>query len=344
MCQCHAWNNARCNYCDRCDLPQKPHYRAEARSRDEEDVDEFGRKKGSSAKPSGPRWPPPFDRRSSTYVFDARSGMFYHASSQFFFDPKTKLYYGNKEQTYYVHCKGEHPPFQEFKPETTDTPKVDQESKVEPKKVIAISLKTKVLAGSDKPNETNKKQAAPTAPTVSREKKKYASNIDRWSERGREIAGKGPVVRTKSGQPVCLVCKRKFTDLQKLERHEDVSELHKANEAKCGKRMKLIEETAAEAYARDRAMERRVLHCADAELPFSRLLPAADTTMASTGSVVDPQRTLDESNVGNQMLTKLGWKSGMNLGRNAGTESSGGALKKDWERIEHLAKHGNMPS
>ena len=106
--------------------------------------------------------------------------------------------------------------------------------------------------------------------------------------------------------------------------------------------MKLIEETESEAYARDRAMERRVLHCADAELPFGRLLPAVDTTMAS--SVVDPKRTLDESNVGNQMLTKLGWKSGMNLGRNAGTESSESAIQKDWERIEQLAKHGSMPS
>ena len=339
MCQCHAWNDARCDSCDRCDLPQS-RCRGETRSRDE-DVDEFGRKKGSSVKPSGPRWPPPFDRRSSTYVFDARSGMFYHASSQFFFDPKTKLYYGNKEQTYYVYCKGEHPPFKEFKPETSDAPKVEQESKVEPKKVIEISLKTKVLASSDNPNETYKKERAPTAPTVSRDKKNHASNIDRWSERGREIAGKGPVVRTKSGQPVCLLCRRKFPDLQKLERHEDASELHKVNAAKCGKRAKLVDETAAAAYARDRAMERRVLHCADADLPFGRLLPPVDTTMTTT--VGDPKRTLDESNVGNRMLTKLGWKSGMNLGRNAGTESSGSALQSDWERIEHLAKHGNIP-
>jgi hypothetical protein len=57
--------------------------------------------------------------------------------------------------------------------------------------------------------------------------------------------------------------------------------------------------------------------------------------------VVDPQETLGESNVGNKMLQKLGWKSGTNLGRNAGGESTGEALKKDWERIEQLAKSCN---
>jgi hypothetical protein len=266
--------------------------------------------------------------------------MFYHASSQFFFDPKTKLYYGNKEQTYYVYCKGEHPPFKKFKQETTaNIPQVEQETTVEPKKTIAISLKTKVFASSEKNDNKKKKEETPlsTAQAVSRAKKLHASNIDRWSERGREISGKGQVVRTKCGQPVCLLCKRKFTDLQKLERHEDLSEMHKMKLSKYSNRKNITKETAA-AHFRDRALERRVLHGADSDLPVARVLHSEEGHVAD---VVHPQHTLDESNVGNKMLQKLGWKSGTNLGRHAGTESSGGALQKDWERIEQLAKHGN---
>jgi hypothetical protein len=265
--------------------------------------------------------------------------MFYHASSQFFFDPKTKLYYGNKEQKYYVHCKDAHPHFKEFESHTTDTEQVEQETKVGQKPLIAISLKTKVLASSVKTCERIKKVEVPVTTAVSRVKKQHASNIDRWSERGREIAGKGPVVRTKTGQPVCLLCKRKFTDLQKLERHEDLSEMHKKNVSIYGKQVKNIEETAAAAYARDRALERRVLHGADSELTVGGLLQSLSSPVATTA--LDPQEILDESNIGNQMLQKLGWKSGTNLGRASRTDVSDGTLRKDWERIEELAKQGN---
>lgn len=266
--------------------------------------------------------------------------MFYHASSQFFFDPKTKLYYGNKEQKYYVHCKDEHPHFREFESQTTDTEKVEQETKAGQKPLIAISLKTKVLASSEKTCEKTKKVEVPVTQAVSRVKKQHASNIDRWSERGREVAGKGPVVRTKAGQPVCLLCKRKFTDLQKLERHEDLSEMHKKNESIYGKQVKNIEETAAAAYARDRALERRVLHGADSDLTVGGLLHNLSGPNVADAAV-DPQEILDESNIGNQMLQKLGWKSGTNLGRTARTDVSDGSLRKDWERIERLAKQGN---
>ena len=265
--------------------------------------------------------------------------MFYHVSSQFFFDPKTKLYYGNKEKKYYVHCTDEHPQFREFESQTTDTAKVDQVTKVEQKSLIAISLKTKVLASSDKTYERTKKAEAPLVKPVSRVKKQHAFNIDRWSERGREVAGKGPVIRTKAGRPVCLLCKRKFSDLQKLDRHEEISEMHKESVSTRGKRVKLIDETAAATYARDRALERRVLHGADSDLPDGRLCWRIDDPVAATAP--DPQEILDESNIGNKMLQKLGWKSGTSLGRTARTELLGGSLRNDWERIEQLAKQGN---
>mmetsp|Transcript_3648 Transcript_3648/g.6124 ORF Transcript_3648/g.6124 Transcript_3648/m.6124 type:complete len:342 (+) Transcript_3648:724-1749(+) len=335
--QCQTWNDIRRTSCDRCGRPQ-PRGRTETRGRASpvetvEKVDEFGRKKDSV--PSGPRWPPPFDRRSATYVFDSRSGMFYHASSQFFFDPKTKLYYGNLEKKYYVYCRGDKPPFQEFKQESTGAEEASHTSKVEEKKLIAISLKTKVLASNmgSGGGERKKDEAQAQIAQVSRTKKLHNANIDRWSERGREMSGKEQVVRTKTGSPVCLLCKRKFANVQNLDRHENISELHKANLCKYSKRRNINEEMAA-AHYRDRAFERRILHGID-DMPAAQLVASEDIP----DSVVDPQHTLNESNVGNQMLQKLGWKSGTNLGRNAGSQSAtDGALQKDWGRIEQLAK------
>mgnify|MGYP001339017622 CR=1 FL=1 len=60
--------------------------------------------KGDFVKTSRSQWPPPFERRSASYIFDTRSAMFYHSSTQFFYDPKTKLYYGNKQQKYFMYA------------------------------------------------------------------------------------------------------------------------------------------------------------------------------------------------------------------------------------------------
>ena len=47
-------------------------------------------------------WPPPFDTEGGpSYIFDSRSGMFFHPPSDFFYDPKTKLYYSNKKGQYF---------------------------------------------------------------------------------------------------------------------------------------------------------------------------------------------------------------------------------------------------
>lgn len=73
----------------------------------EDDYDDQGdrRDRPSHKKPRGePRkreWPPQFEGGGASFIFDARSGMFYEPSSDFFYDPKTKLYYSNKKQQYF---------------------------------------------------------------------------------------------------------------------------------------------------------------------------------------------------------------------------------------------------
>mmetsp|Transcript_14934 Transcript_14934/g.16519 ORF Transcript_14934/g.16519 Transcript_14934/m.16519 type:complete len:126 (-) Transcript_14934:279-656(-) len=106
--------------------------------------------------------------------------------------------------------------------------------------------------------------------------------------------------------------------------------------------------------------------------PESSIATAADTIMAEeehrTTDIVRPEDNLGSSNIGNQMLQKLGWKAGNSLGNSgadaghgsadtdsheeasvqqqskSGNNNGGTSLQKtvlkDWERIESLASQG----
>ncbi len=46
---------------------------------------------GAGDAPRKREWPPHFESSCASYIFDARSGMFYEPASDFFYEPKTKL-------------------------------------------------------------------------------------------------------------------------------------------------------------------------------------------------------------------------------------------------------------
>ena len=236
-------------------------------------------------------------------------------------------------------------------------------------------------------------KATPNPGTVSVTQKKHSADIDKWAERGREIRntmtslsdpraentlnGNNPVdksnsdaislcsttskshmfAKTKHGKPACLLCKRKFADIDKLKEHVKRSLLHK---------QKLAEKEALEKKERDaveyrdRAQERRFMY--EPEISFSKkdeenlegeaLLQASAPSLTQAravlnADVVDPKTALNDSNnIGNMMLQKLGWKGGASLGRNKDTnntdlaESANEKLRKDWEKIESIATAG----
>ncbi len=60
-------------------------------------------------KPRKRVWPPHFESSSASFIFDARSGMFYEPSSDFFYDPKPKLYYSNAKRQYYCYDADKRP-------------------------------------------------------------------------------------------------------------------------------------------------------------------------------------------------------------------------------------------
>uniref|UniRef100_A0A6U2LB80 G-patch domain-containing protein n=1 Tax=Leptocylindrus danicus TaxID=163516 RepID=A0A6U2LB80_9STRA len=200
--------------------------------------------------------------------------------------------------------------------------------------------------------------ASATVPVIS---KKDADNLVKWTERQAEQSSnnatdakltttttqsiKQPV--TKTGQPICLVCKRKFVSMEKLKQHEELSALHKSNLAK-------LQHENANMY-KDRAKERRFLYgdAAGGAMNTSTSTVREDEQMAQLQvngpnlnkartvletEVVRPEDSVGAGNIGHQMLQKLGWRKGDTLGRkNKQDGEMNVKLKQDWETIETLA-------
>mmetsp|Transcript_6672 Transcript_6672/g.7517 ORF Transcript_6672/g.7517 Transcript_6672/m.7517 type:complete len:426 (-) Transcript_6672:83-1360(-) len=198
--------------------------------------------------------------------------------------------------------------------------------------------------------EENKGEKIPS--TLSSSSQKSKSNInDAFLEKRR-------VKVTKQGKPICILCKRKFSDIEKLKQHENLSALHRQNLAhKRKKESNAAAAAAAAAEYRDRAKERRTMYGPDTVSNNPTIDPSIvdmgpslekARDVISTESIA-PDQMLDEKNIGNQLLQKLGWDGGA-LGRihnieggdtnnkSSGTQNTmNNNLKKDWERIESLA-------
>lgn len=338
-------------------------------------------------------WPPCFETHGNEFVFDTRSAMFYESQSNFFYDPKSKLYYGNTKKAYFRYDDTLDPPFKEIE-KTLEMPddviseattkQGGEGNNVNPKPTIAINLKSKKLKKSKKAAAVQDRKAPPpsanssSAPVVSKMEKERIANIEKWNEtqaqlkaesllpkKGSNSSAAANVVAssqqkirtTTKGEPICVVCKRKFPTIDKLRLHERMSELHKTNLAKLAANKStttnansensvvVAATTATTTMKRkdppatpsteytDRAQKRRDLHGSGGG-PDAPIKPVQTEEVSSS----DPpppilSDSLGESNIGNQMLKKMGWDA-------QAERSVGGAqndIRKDWERIETLA-------
>lgn len=346
--QCGIYNYDVDERCARCSTRPRDTSRYCSMSRGDRPDEERDIKK-----PEEPKWPPPFESGGAAYDFHPGSGMFFEARANFFYDPKTKLYYGNRQKLYYTYSPEQDPPFCALgtQPTSGEAASVDTAAgpKPEEKKKIAISLKTTTLPGEKatkkpKAHKAPKKvKAAPPEP-----KKQDAANIEVWAERGKEIRDETAknVTMTTTNKPVCLLCRRKFASVEKLKKHEEVSALHKENLEKKRKEDEAKgRERESRSDYRDRAFERRIMHGPEAaSLPaLPRDLNKSSATVGEA-DVVRPEDNLGASNIGNQMLQKLGWKTGSSLGRGVDGTRDGAqnTLVKDWEKIETLAASGQQ--
>lgn len=320
------------------------------------EVDEFGRRKP----PKTPRtslWPPNFETHGSDYVLDHRSGMFYEAKSKFFYDPTTKLYYSHEKQSYFRHRLGvngnsvfdkvegaANQADTESSNNSSSTMTTTDKQMLMP--AISINLKTKALPkkAKKKPEDSAKTRPAPV-PTAPRKAKDTEADLAKWSERQTELKEAGrdlnKIKKTAKGEPICSLCQRKFATLEKLFYHEKVSELHKSNLSKQTVARKASAEAANEkekqetnAYV-DRAEQRRLLHGPEPSSLAPNATAALEEAPVEAPTPVDPKETLNDKNIGNQMLQKLGWQQGKGLGRRSA--ESANELEQDWDRIERLA-------
>jgi len=238
------------------------------------------------------------------------------------------------------------------------------------KNKISITIKQPLLSkksSSKKKNShksSNKQEdvivdrAKDAVDLVERRQKAHQDDIEKWTQRVKEsielertpLSVDAPVdhveekvSRTKSGKPVCMLCRRKFINMEKLEQHQLHSQLHKFNLGKAAR----ASAGKHKAY-QDRAYNRRVLYESQALDPILDVteveqLMAPNLEEARKVLIMEsvrPEDNLGDSNIGNKMLQKLGWDGG-SLGRKGSSDGDRGseALKNEWKRIEALAKH-----
>jgi len=119
----------------------------------------------------------------------------------------------------------------------------------------------------------------------------------------------------------CLLCARQFQTREKLQKHNTMSDLHNKNLEEWRNRNggnRTSQDRENELQYRDRAKERRNKF-GDDDKPankFKEKYMRAMADVAATGGAGAAEAPkLDESNVGNRMLQKMGWKDGLGLGK-----------------------------
>uniref|UniRef100_A0A915P970 RNA-binding protein 5 n=1 Tax=Meloidogyne floridensis TaxID=298350 RepID=A0A915P970_9BILA len=112
----------------------------------------------------------------------------------------------------------------------------------------------------------------------------------------------------------CLLCRRQFPDVQSLDKHVNMSNLHKNNLMAKVKELQEEKGCTPEQRYRDRARERRSHFGYDPGLKDEPEESSAEVTHAV--AAYKAAKPLDSTNVGNRMLKSMGWSEGCGLGRN----------------------------
>ncbi|KAI5867750.1 hypothetical protein GGS23DRAFT_549757 [Durotheca rogersii] len=116
----------------------------------------------------------------------------------------------------------------------------------------------------------------------------------------------------------CLLCRRKFKNEPSLRRHEQISDMHKANINNKILIAQAIKELQAlgkepESNYRDRAKERRLAHNQPSR-PKNHLPRKNPPAARDTGSTTDAPPAKPSISKGAGLLAKMGWSAGEGLG------------------------------
>ena len=193
------------------------------------------------------------------------------------------------------------------------------ESKKTEKKKISICLtkatQKKAAAAAESFSNSNKNAVSKEAVNLElKPRNVHNADIEKWDALAKKTVldeeGKSTKIRrTKNGNPICIICRRKFENEEKLRQHEELSALHKHY---LEKRKKMISKAKENDY-RDRATERRKMYEPDSDakcaiappMDVSMVAEAPSLTKARTVAATEdvaPSQMLGETNIGNKML------------------------------------------
>lgn len=111
----------------------------------------------------------------------------------------------------------------------------------------------------------------------------------------------------------CLLCKRQFSTKEMLMKHQQMSDLHKKNLEERRKANTRRSNSVQEALAyRDRAKERRQKYGIPQPPVPSKKMERPDLPIPFEQPSI---AGIEESNIGNKLLQKMGWNKGRGLGK-----------------------------
>jgi hypothetical protein len=173
------------------------------------------------------------------------------------------------------------------------------------------------------------------------------------------------IANTATGEPICTLCMRKFSDLEKLRQHVQLSKLHKANvkkrKAETPSEQQVKPASSIESKTRpssetkpavkytDRAAKRRMLHHdVPTRLSHNQIHDLFPKNKIQRTAMVDPASILGAHNIGNQLFQKMVSKASTTITKNPETrdqdrkqeaaEDLNNNLRKDWERMESFSR------
>lgn len=136
------------------------------------------------------------------------------------------------------------------------------------------------------------------------------------------IVSKPSVSYANLDQMCCLLCRRKFKSEPSLRRHEQMSDMHKANLdnealiAKAAQDLKTLGKEPVSNY-RDRAKERRLAHNQPSK-PKPHLPRKNPQAAKEPGPAAEPPAAKPTISKGAGLLAKMGWSKGEGLGAEGG--------------------------